>query len=280
MPNAPIAGPRRARPAAPPPQPSVELLVTRDKADAPTTSYQRPSAPPAKPGSTRALPPLDYDESGRGPRPKALEETQPGKRHRSRRVLWFMMGIAFGAIAAVFARGDAVGTLQAARAWGASTLRSLEHKQAPRAVAPPTSMATQAGSPAAASMENAPCPVDPGPDDPCAELLAPFAQSTPAVPTVSVDDLPKAASDDPPKVKRHPAVLASRRRAAPAASAAAVPPAEEAADSEPAPAGINPDGDDPPARPTRVAPAPATAPVERPMREPPSGALTSAKNDP
>src|SRR5580704_4347158 len=132
MANAPIAGPRRYRPTTLPQEPSVEVVAAAPVA----------SVAPAPPGSTRALPPLDYDDTGRGRRPKALETTQPGRRRRSNRVLWFVLGIAFGAIGAVFARGDAVGTFHAARAWGASTLRSLEHKPA----GPVTSMAAATAS--------------------------------------------------------------------------------------------------------------------------------------
>ena len=265
MPNAPIAGPRRARPPALPPQPSAQRLAAQDTENAPTMPYQRPTAPPAGPGSTRALPPLDYDESGRGPRPKELEETQPGTRRRSNRVLWFALGIAFGAVAAVCVRGDAAGTLQAARAWGASTLRSLEHVHAAKAAAPPTSMAPQGVSSSAVAAAAA--------EDPCAELLAPFAKPVANVPTVSIDDLPKVT---PP-----PVVVAARRRGSPAARLSHAPVAsEESADSEPAPAGINPDDDDTQAAPVRPAPSPAAAPVERPVREPPPGAQLSRADEP
>jgi hypothetical protein len=234
------------------------------------------AAAPLGPGSTRALPPLDYDDTGRGRRPKELEATQPGRRRRSNRVLWFVLGIAFGAVAAVFARGDAIGTFQAARAWGAGTLRSLEHKPAAATAGAPYSMvavtATQAPSTPAA-VKNAPCPVDPGPDDPCAELLAPFATN---IPTVSVDDLPTV-------MPVAPVVVIARRHArgpAPAAPHATspAPAADESAASEPTPAGVNPDEDEPQARPTRVVPT-AAPPAERPVPTPPIEE-TSAKNEP
>jgi hypothetical protein len=261
MPNAPIAGPRRYRPTTLPQEPSVEVVAA-------------PVAPAALagPGSTRSLPPLDYDDTGRGRRPKELETTQPGRRRRSNRVLWFVLGIAFGAVAAVLARGDAMGTLQAGRAWGASTLRSLEHKPAPATSGAPYSMAAVTGTQApsvAAAMQNAPCPVDPGPGDPCAELLAPFA---PNIPTVNVDDLP-------PVIAVQPVVVIARRHPhRPAAAAAHTPvAAEESAEPAPTPAGINPDDDEPQAKPTRV--VPTSAPAERPRPTPPIEE-TSARNEP
>jgi len=253
MPNAPIAGPRRLRPTT---LPQESLVVV----------------PPVGPGSTRALPPLDYDDTGRGRRPKELEATQPGRRRRSNRVLWFVLGIAFGAVAAVFARGDAMGTLQAARAWGASTLRSMEHKPATAASAAPYSMATMTAplAPSApAAAKNAPCPVDPGPGDPCAELLAPFATN---IPTVNIDDLPNVVAVQAVVViaRRHP------RGPAPAAATHTAP-AEESAETAPSSAGINPDEDEPQARPTKVVPM-AAPPAERPAPAPPVEEK-SAKND-
>jgi hypothetical protein len=253
MPNVPIAGPRRIRP---------------------TRLPQAPTAPPVGPGSLRTLPPLDYDDTGRGRRPKELETTRPGRRRRSNRVLWFVLGIAFGAVAAVFARADAVGTLSAARAWGASTLRALEHKGAPTSSGAPYSMATVPVTHVPslpADVKNAPCPVDPGPDDPCAELLAPFAAN---IPTVRVEDLPAV-------MPVATVVVIARRHArgpAPAATHAPVPAAEESAEAEPTPVGVNPDEDEPRAKPTRAVPA-AAPPAERPVTEPPVE-QKSAKNEP
>lgn len=263
MPNAPIAGPRRLRPTALPRQPSVEVTATQAES-APTTSYSRPVAAATGPGSDRSLPALDYDDTGRGKRPAALETTRPGRRRRSNRVLWFVLGIAFGAVAAVLVQGDAMATLRAARAWGASTLRSLEQKPSPAANAPSTA--------SAAALENTPCPVDPGPGDPCAELLAPFA--TTSIPTVNVDDLPTV-------VPVATVVVVARRHArGPARAAAHAPPApvaDESPQTEPTPAGINPDEDGPQARPARAVPT-AAPPVERPVTEPPVE-QKSAKND-
>jgi hypothetical protein len=253
-----------------PQQPSVEVAAAHAES-APTTPYARPVAPPVGPGSTRALPPLDYDDTGRGRRPKELEATQPGRRRRSNRVLWFVLGIAFGAVAAVFARGDAVGTFQAARAWGASTLRSLEHKPATPTSAAPYSMATMTvpQTPSApGNVKNAPCPVDPGPGDPCAELLAPFATH---IPTVNIDDLPNV-------VAVQPVVVVARRHAhGPAPAVTHAPTAEESAEAAPTPAGINPDEDEPQAKPTKVVPM-AAPPAERPVSAPPVEEK-SAKND-
>jgi hypothetical protein len=236
------------------------------------------------------LPPLDYDDTGRGKRPsldgrrpKSLETTQPGRRRRSNRVLWFVLGIAFGAVAAVFARGDAMGTLQAARAWGASTLRSLEHKTPPASPGAPysvtTAMGTAAPSSVAAAMESTPCPVDPGPGDPCAELLAPFAT---AIPTVNVDDLPVVTAEPATTTTVAPVVVVARRHARPAARPAPRPPAapvaEESAETSPAAPGINPDEDgEPQGKPTRVVPA-AAPPADVPVVEP-APELKSAKND-
>ena len=249
MPTVPIAGPRRLPP--------------------------RPAAAPAASAPARVLPPLDYDEASRSSLPRALDVTRPGRRRRSSRVLWFVLGIAFGAVGAVFARGDALGTLHTARAWGASALRSLEHKAAPSATGSPYSMAPGVGMPAPPALKptgkaaevNHPCPVDPGPGDPCAELLAPFA---PDVPTVSVDDLPKVQPS--PAV----AVVARRHARAPAPTGTPPPAAEESAEAEPTPVGVNPE-DDPPVRPTKIVPRSAP-PTERPAPDPVD--QKSAKNEP
>jgi len=264
MPNAPIAGPRRLRPTTLPRQPSVEVTATHAES-ASTTSYSRPVAAALGPGSDRSLPALDYDDTGRGKRPAALETTRPGRRRRSNRVLWFVLGIAFGAVAAVLLQGDTMATLRAARAWGASTLRSLEQKPSPAVNAPPTAVA------AAAALESTPCPVDPGPGDPCAELLAPFA--TTSIPTVNVDDLPTVVPVATVVVVARRHTRGPARAATHAPTAAPAPVADESPQSEPTPAGVNPDEDGPQARPTRAVP---TAPP--PVTEPPVE-QKSAKND-
>ncbi|MGD0528953.1 MAG: hypothetical protein ABSE49_27695 [Polyangiaceae bacterium] len=290
MPNAPIAGPRRVRPTTPPTvaaQTAIPAGAVRAP-HAPTTSHAPPPGVPLGPGSTRALPPLDYDDTGVGRRPQALEATQPGRRRaegrgRSNRVLWFALGIAFGAVAAVFARGDALGTLHAARAWGASTLRSLEHKPAaaaPTSPATPSSLATETATGASAAFataaKNAPCPVDPGPGDPCAELLAPFATN---IPTVNVDDLPAAPEQAVLPVAAVVVVARRHPRAHTPAPAATHAPAatEESAETSPATPGINPDDDDAETKPAKV--VPTATPVEHPAAPDPPADLKSARND-
>jgi hypothetical protein len=177
-----------------------------------------------------------------------------------------VLGIAFGATGAVFASGDTMHTLRAARAWGANTLRSLERAPASSASVAPSSIATEAAWPAAIAPKNAPCPMEPGPGDPCAELLAPFAAN---VPTVNIEDLPRVK---PPPVA--PVVVIARRgHAAPAAAPPVDPEREE---TQAAPRGVNPDQDDPQATPARVAPIP---PPGKPA-DPPSSQLSSARNEP
>jgi hypothetical protein len=207
----------------------------------------------------RALPPLDYDDTGHGKQPQSLESTRPGRRSRTRRLRWFVLGIAVGALGAFFATGDADGTLRAVRAWGGRTLRSLEHRSHPSSVAAAPSPGTVSAtvvSRAPAKPKDAPCPVDPGPDDPCAELLAPFSP-----PTVSVNDLPRVK----------PAVLA-RRRHVPAGAAPAAEP--DSPDDDPY-------ADDPQSSPTRATPSQPGSPVEEkaPADVPPSREPT-AQADP
>jgi len=257
MSNAPIAGPRRARPAPPAPEPSI--VVPTEVQSAPATPYVRQSEiptvrPPPPPGAAaRALPPLDYDEKTRPPQARAADGASAGKRPRARRVQWFVLGIAVGAVVAVFARGDAPGTWRAARTWCAGALRSLEHH--PPAASKPYSMATASAPAKAVAARTAPCPVNPGPDDPCAELLAPFALQ---VPTVSVEDLPRVRPAPPP-------VAHKPKAAAPTA------PSESAEAQEDGPAS----GDD-----GKSAPA-ETEPPASPSKPPPifDNEQTSARND-
>jgi hypothetical protein len=262
--QAALAGPRRVRPPA---LPAPRTVVVAE----------RPAAPPASapaPGSARALPPLDYDEptpSEKGPRPGRLETTRPGKRTKSsRRVLWFALGIAFGATGAVFAQGDGTGPMPALRSWGANALRSLEHSAAPVAADPSSVTANNVRHPDVRS-KDAPCPVDPRPGDPCAQLLAPFA---PQVPTVSVDDLPRAKPAPVPTMQ--PVVIFARR--ARSAAPAPQPVAQVHEETQPAPHGINPDSDDPQATPTRLTPM-SPPPASKPPADPPSSELQSARNE-
>jgi hypothetical protein len=123
----------------------------------------------------------------------------PAKRGKPRRLRWFILGIAFGALGAIYARGDALETLHDLRVWSARALRSLERTAPPPARTPP-STATKSAKPVALSID-VPCPVDPGAGDPCADLLAPFRDPPkPPVPTVSVEALPRVR---PPVLARH-----------------------------------------------------------------------------
>jgi hypothetical protein len=284
MATAPIAGPRRAR--------SPVLVATAPRSTPPPLPQaampgHAPVAP-LPPPPARPLPPLDYDQSG-ALKPQD-EPTQPGRRHKVHRVRWFVLGIAVGAVVAVFASGDARATFDAARAWGAHTLRSLERcpARAPHASgAAPSAMATAAEARWPKSAWE-PCPVEPSGEDPCAELLAPFAgdpwMAGSSPPLVSVDDLPRAKAPAPVVVavaRRHP------RPAAPAAPAASQAPSEAPSGDDPetaaeTPAGINPETDDPQASPTRVTPraSPPPAPVERPVPEPPPAKVSIARDEP
>jgi hypothetical protein len=143
--------------------------------------------------------------------------TMSTKRRKPRRLRWFILGIAFGALGAIFARGDATQTLHDLRVWSARALRSLERTSATPAKARPSTTTTSA-KPVALVIEK-PCPMNPGPGDPCADLLAPFLDPPkPAVPTVSVDALPRVK---PPVIARHHHHAAPT--AAPAASVADAP---------------------------------------------------------
>lgn len=197
--------------------------------------------------------------------------TQPGRRRRPRRALWFVLGIAFGAAGAVVVRGGPAGTLEDARAWSASMLRSLERTPSPAKAAPASSAdVASSGAPRPAA-GNAPCPVEARPSDPCTALLAPFAH-TPATTAPATPEVPTIAVDDLPRVKPAPVAHAGRaahaslggRRARGAVAQAAAPredaPAAEEPDSEETPGqGINPDEDSddsdaPPGRTASVTP--------------------------
>ncbi len=295
----PLAGPRRARPAPPPLPAAHEAKVVVPQPVA-AVAPQAPAVAAVElgPGSTRRpggretarapvlpareLPPLDYDQTARTSLPRSLQPTQPCRRPRTHRARWFVLGIAFGALGAVFAHGDAHGTLHAARTWSASALRSLEHRPAAPALATTTVVAsasaasavvTAAASHAPAPSLGAPCPMNPGADDPCAALLAPFAgepaAATRSVPLVSVNDLPRAQPT--------PAPTTARRHRGAAPSRPAAPPSEDEPES------ASPFADDPQSTPTRVPEAPPQAPpVDRsPPADPTSPAeVKTAKNEP
>ncbi len=203
MGNAAIAGPRRTKQQAPPAAPVL-------------------ARPQAQPQTARQLPALDYDEPSRAVRPTAPAQvaTMPAKRGKVHRFRWFILGIAFGAVGAVFARGEATQTLHDIRVWGARALRSLE-----RTAPPPTKVQPSTAAPSAkpvALATDVPCPVNPGPGDPCLELLAPFLDPPkPPVPTVSIYALPRVK---PPVIARHhrhvPTAAAPAPAPAPASTAA------------------------------------------------------------
>jgi hypothetical protein len=241
-----------------------------------TTPYERTRGATSTPaaGSTRPLPPLDYDETYRVPA-QQLESTRPGKRHRAHRVRWFVLGIAFGTVAAVAATGDARGTLEAARAWGANALRALEHKPPPAVTTSPSSMATGTAPRDAKMPWEAPCPVEPAAGDPCAELLAPFAadaRTTLGVPVVRVEDLPRVKPPAP--------VVVARRRRPVTTQAATAPSTEEEETTEETPTGVSPDADQPQTSPTQVPAASPPPTAERPTRERPATELSSRLDEP
>jgi hypothetical protein len=202
MANAAIAGPRRTKQAPPPPQVAAQ--------------------------AQRQLPPLDYDEPTRSARPAARPPqvvTTPVKRGKAHRIRWFILGIAFGAVGAVVARGEAAQTLHDLRVWSARALRSLEHSSPPPPAKVQPSTAAPSAKPVALAID-APCPMDPAAGDPCAELLAPFLDPTKApVRTVSIDSLPRVK---PPVIARHHRHVGPA--AAPSPSPVASAPAEEPVD--------------------------------------------------
>jgi hypothetical protein len=200
MPNAAISGPRRVRPVASP------------------VSHGPPPLPLARTTPMATVPPPPPPQAVDTVHTRAQAVTVRPPRPRSRRGRWFALGLVTGAIAAVVARGEGPATLQDLREWSARTLRSLEHRsdyrpqtqasaQAPLLALAPTLVRPSRGG-------GAPCPVNPGPDDPCAELLAPFlakASDAPAIPTFSIESLPRVK----------PQVVARRHHAHPAPAAVA-----------------------------------------------------------
>jgi hypothetical protein len=203
-----IAGPRRAK-QAPPAAQHVGL------GPLPQTQSARPVAPVDLSQTQRSA---GARAPGASPAPMPIV-TMPTKRAKSRRLRWFILGIAFGVLGAIFARGDAPQTLNDLRAWSARALRSLERGAPPPAKSQP-STAKPAPKPVALVID-APCPMTPGPGDPCADLLAPFLDPPkPPVPTVSVDALPRVR---PPVISRRHHHGAPAPAAAPAATVADSP---------------------------------------------------------
>jgi hypothetical protein len=261
-----LAGPRRARPPALP----AAARVAAPPTVSPHAAEETWTAPYAPGARATAIPPAATV-------PESLRATVPMRR-RTHRARWFVLGIAFGAIGAVALTGDACSTIDGARAWGARTLRSLEKRAPCLGQDSPATIATtdpRATIQAAWVHADAPCPMEPGSDDPCVALLAPFANSPSVarpVPLVKVDDLPRVR---PPS----PVVVARRPRGTPGAGSSGGAPAagaDGAEETAATPTGINPYADDPQGTPTRATvptASPPPTPVERPLREPPASEL-------
>jgi hypothetical protein len=149
-------------------------------------------------------------------------------RPRSPRGLWFVLGLLAGLVVAVVARGEGPATLHDLREWSARALRSLAHHPDRRphseasATEPVVAQVPTVARPSAT--HEAPCPIDPGPEDPCAALLAPFmTKATAAI------DVPVFPVESLPRVK--PLVIARRHHTRPAPAALA-PPASADDDDE------------------------------------------------
>jgi hypothetical protein len=254
---APIAGPRRARPSSKPPPLPADVVAASIAKTATPGAVQRAGVP------ARTLVPLDYDEvrpGAAGAMATTAVTPSTAVPRRSRRVGWFILGVAFGALGAVWATGETGHTLRTARAWGGSALRSLEHRAAPPApsqAAPPH--ATNASTPHALTASSKPCPMEPSEDDPCAALLAPFAgvaggePGAVDVPTVPVEDLPRVKS---------PLAVAPQHAHATATSQSASPATTTEPQRQDVPRGINPNVEDSQASPEKPPPARPTPDVD------------------
>jgi len=161
-------------------------------------------------------------------------------RPRSARGPWFVLGLLAGLLVAVVARGELPATLHDLREWSARTLRALEHHTDRRphseasAMEPVVAQVPTIARPPAT--HEAPCPIDPGPEDPCAALLAPFMTRATAaidVPVFPVESLPRVK---PPVIARHhharpaPASLAPPASADDADAKSTTPPAPPKSD--------------------------------------------------
>jgi hypothetical protein len=224
MSNAAISGPRRMRavPAQAPVSHGPPPLPTRRE----RASQQPPSQPPL-PAPTAAVRAVATHLPG-APRLDDSTARVPRQGARTRRARWFTLGLAVGAIVAIVARGEGPATLHDLREWSARTLRSLEHRSDRRQHSALGAEAEVVASVPALIRSSppgdAPCPVDPAPDDPCAELLAPFmkASTTPDVPTVALESLPRVK----------PPVVVARRHHSSHAAPAAVASADANADDD------------------------------------------------
>jgi hypothetical protein len=190
--GAQIAGPRRVR------RKIVPQVVAAD------ASFDLPTLP-----NVRTLPALDYDEPtvkllaiDAAAVSSALEGTRPGRVQRGRGVRLFAVGVALGAIAVSLTRGgDGTDSFHLVRAWGASALRSFEHRLPPPSETPATAAAAKLPKPCLLTNED------------CAALMAPYlappplattptAVATPDVPTIDVNELPMVQDPPPPPARR------------------------------------------------------------------------------
>jgi hypothetical protein len=176
-----------------------------------------------------------------------------------------VLGLLAGLVVAVVARGEAPATLHDLREWSARALRSLEHHPDRRphseasAMEPVVAQAPAVARPSAA--HEAPCPIDPGPGDPCAELLAPFmTKATAAL------DVPVFPVESLPRVK--PPAIARRHHSRPAPASLA-PPAPADGDDE----------DENDAKSTTPAASPKSDDVVLPERVPIVAPEQTAEND-
>jgi hypothetical protein len=223
MSNAAISGPRRLR-AVP-----VQAPVSHGPPPLPTSRARASQQPPAQhplPAPTAAVRSVAAHVPG-APHLDDSTARVPRQVSRTRRARWFTLGLVVGAVVAIVARGEGPATLHDLREWSARTLRSLEHRTDRRqhtdVGAPAETLASVPALMRSSRSADAPCSVDPGPDDPCAELLAPFLKgsTTADVPTVAFDSLPRVK---PP--------VTARRHHAPHPAPAAAAPADADADDQ------------------------------------------------
>ncbi len=223
MSNAAISGPRRVR-AVP-----VQAPVSHGPPPLPTSRVRANQQPPSQPPLPAPTPAVRSVAAHVPGAPHLDDSTArvPRQGSRTRRARWFTLGLVVGAVVAIVVRGEGPATLHDLREWSARTLRSLEHRTDRRQHTDlGAEVETVASVPAlmrSSRAADAPCPVDPGPDDPCAELLAPFrnASATVDVPTVAFESLPRVK---PP--------VTARRHHVPRPTPSAAAPADGDADEE------------------------------------------------
>ena len=266
MPTAPrpLAGPRRARPVSPPPPPTPRAPVTP-----PPVAPAAPASPPCAhcPRSTTTRPPARLLPTARPvwrrPSRDPAQVAPPALVHARDRVRCGRGGLRpwrhrehpalrprLGRKRVAFARNGRPLPLRP------SHLVDDHGHRVARTIAP----------------KNAPCPMEPGPGDPCAELLAPFTAS---VPTVNIEDLPGSSRHPWPPWLRSSSSRAvhAQRLPAPREAKAKEPAETESEETQAAPQGINPDAEDSQTAPARVVP---TTPPAKPA-EPRSSDMSSAR---